>query len=93
MNVRRVRIRVEGTVQGVGYRASTRMTAHGLGLTGWVRNEPDGAVVLEAQGPTATVDALIAWCRRGPGLAEVERLDVAELDAVDAERGFDVRHR
>ncbi len=96
MSLRRVRIRVHGVVQGVGFRAATRATARGLGLAGWVRNEQDGDVVAEAQGPAAQVDALIAWCRRGPPLADVERVDVEELEAhaVDtAEREFGVAYR
>ncbi len=90
MQLRRVRIRVEGQVQGVGYRAATRWCAGELALTGWVRNERDGAVVLEAQGPPTKVDELIAYCRRGPGLADVARLDVEERDVVADERGFAV---
>ena len=54
------RIRVEGRVQGVGFRHWTRSEAEALGLAGWVRNEADGSVLVLAAGPEARVDELIA---------------------------------
>ena len=89
---RRVRARVRGEVQGVSYRASTRYEAARLGLVGWVRNQADGSVLLEAQGPAARVDALVAWCRRGPPMADVEGVDVDEVPAVAGEGGFEIRY-
>lgn len=50
--VRRLRMRFVGEVQGVGFRWTARMVANELGLTGWVRNEPDGSVSMELQGPS-----------------------------------------
>jgi acylphosphatase len=88
MAIRRVRIVVHGVVQGVAYRASTWRQAQALGVVGWVRNLPDGTVELEAQG--ARVDELEAWCRHGPPLADVTKLDVEDVPAVDAERGFEI---
>ena len=75
----RVRIRVTGLVQGVSYRASTQLQARALGLVGWVRNEPDGAVLLEAQGAAAALSTFLAWCRRGPRFAEVEEVVVTRI--------------
>jgi len=89
---RRVRITVRGRVQGVGFRASTAYEAERLGLTGWVRNLPDGAVMLEAQGPAERVAALEAWCRRGPSLSKVTACDVEERALVAGEDDFDIRH-
>jgi acylphosphatase len=86
--MRRVRAIVTGRVQGVAYRASTVFEARGLGLTGWVRNLPDGAVELEAQGDDAVVDALLAWCADGPPAARVAGVSVEERDVVAGERGF-----
>lgn len=54
----RVRVRYSGRVQGVGFRATAREIASRLGLTGWVRNEHDGSVLLEAQGSPEAVSAL-----------------------------------
>jgi acylphosphatase len=87
--MRRVRIVVRGMVQGVAYRASTRYQALELGLTGWVENQDDGSVLLEAQG--ARVGELEAWTRRGPPAARVSATDVEDVPAVDGERGFAIR--
>jgi acylphosphatase len=74
--VRRVRAQVTGRVQGVMFRDSCRREAERLGVVGWVRNEPDGSVVLEAEGAQADVDALVAWCRTGPPGARVTDVSV-----------------
>jgi acylphosphatase len=89
--MRRVRAIVTGRVQGVSYRASTVDEARGHGLTGWVRNLPDGSVELEAQGDDARVIALIAWCAHGPPAARVAGVSVEDLALVDGERGFSQR--
>jgi acylphosphatase len=87
----RVRVRVRGRVQGVSFRATTRHEATRLGLVGWVANERDGSVVLEAQGPAARVEALLGWCRQGPALAAVVAVDVEDQAPVAGERGFEIR--
>lgn len=69
-------IRVVGLVQGVFFRASARDEARRLGLAGSVRNQPDGSVLISAEGPPAALDAFTAWCRHGPPRARVDRLDV-----------------
>ncbi len=71
----RARLLVAGRVQGVAYRQSAVDEARRLGLAGWVRNLPDGRVEAVAEGGRAQVEALVAWCRRGPRLARVD--DVA----------------
>jgi acylphosphatase len=73
------RARVYGLVQGVFYRASTQEKATQLGVAGWVRNCADGSVELEAFGTTTKVEELLAWCRRGPELARVDRVDIEWL--------------
>lgn len=85
------RLVVTGRVQGVWFRQSTLQEARRLGVAGWVRNRPDGSVEAWAQGAPAAVDALVAFCRTGPPNAEVTGVDVAEVDADLALRGFDVR--
>jgi acylphosphatase len=89
--MRRVHAVVRGVVQGVGYRASMLAEATRLGLTGWVRNLPDGSVELEAEGTTAAVDALLAWCARGPWGARVDGVESVEVAPSGAERRFEVR--
>ena len=91
-NLRRIQAHVRGRVQGVAYRASTRHEARRLGLTGWVRNEPDGSVRLEAQGSADAVEALRVWLARGPSLAQVTGVDVGELAVVAGEADFVVRY-
>jgi acylphosphatase len=90
-HMRRVRAIVSGRVQGVGYRAATVTEARRLGLHGWVKNRPDGAVELEAEGPDDKVGALIGWCEYGPPAAQVTKVAVDELAATGADRAFTVR--
>jgi len=73
----RARIRVTGVVQGVFYRQATAQEANRLGVSGTVRNLADGAVEVEAEGERRAVEALVAWCRRGPPAARVEDVEVA----------------
>jgi len=87
---RRAHAIATGLVQGVGYRASTAHEARALGLAGWVRNLPDGAVELEVEGPVDDVAALLAWCDRGPPAARVKHVAVTEC-APTGETGFEVR--
>jgi acylphosphatase len=74
----RVHLLIEGRVQGVFFRASAQAEASRLGLTGWVRNSPDGAVEIVAEGERKRIDDLIAWCRRGPRGAEVENVQIQQ---------------
>ncbi len=73
----RSRMRISGVVQGVFYRQSTADEARRLGLSGTVRNLEDGAVEVVAEGPRAAVEALAAWCRRGPPAARVDEVRVS----------------
>ena len=73
---------VTGHVQGVFFRASMREQADRLGVTGWVRNEPDGTVHAHLEGAPEAVDELVSWCAEGPPAARVS--DVARSDAEPA---------
>jgi acylphosphatase len=77
----RVRLVARGRVQGVFYRASTREQARALGLTGWVRNLPDGSVEVLAEGPRERLERLVAWCRQGPPAARVSAVEPQWSDA------------
>lgn len=81
-DTRTVRAVISGRVQGVWYRGWTVDQATALGLTGWVRNNPDGTVEALFHGPAATVDTMLANCRSGPPLARVD--DIRVTDTNDA---------
>ncbi len=85
----RYRIRVEGRVQGVWFRESTRERAGALGVQGWVRNLPDGSVEAVVEGPAAAVNALLEWMKHGPEYAVVTRVGVVE-EVPQGEQGFRV---
>ncbi|MEQ8664591.1 MAG: acylphosphatase [Rhodospirillales bacterium] len=85
-----VRVIVNGRVQGVWYRAWTVENATELGLSGWVRNRHDSTVEASLAGPADVVDAMIGRMRKGPPLADVTRLDVAD-DPEPVEPGFHQR--
>lgn len=87
----RARLRIRGRVQGVYYRASTREEALRLGVRGWVRNLADGGVEVLCEGPRAGVDALCAWCGRGPAGARVDVVEVAWEAGGEALVGFEIR--
>jgi acylphosphatase len=72
----RARFRVTGLVQGVFYRQSTADEATRLGLSGAVRNLPDGSVEVVAEGPRDAVLRLAAFCQQGPPAARVEGVEV-----------------
>ena len=74
----RARLRVTGRVQGVYYRDSCRQMAQRLGVNGWVRNCPDGAVEVVAEGGRNDLDALASWCRHGPPRAVVTAVEVID---------------
>jgi acylphosphatase len=74
----RLRLIIEGRVQGVWFRESTRRQAFGLGVTGWVRNRPEGSVEVLAEGPEESVRRLAAWCHQGPSAARVTRVRESE---------------
>ena len=85
-----MRIRVEGRVQGVGYRWWTVRQARALGLDGWVRNRPDGGVEILAIGDASALRALAQACRRGPSSAVVQRVET-EATEDDGSQSFDER--
>jgi acylphosphatase len=90
--IRTVRVTVRGEVQGVGFRWFVRSRARELSLAGWVRNTPDGAVELLAQGAVQPVATLIDAVRRGPPAALVAACEIDELPPQhDLLTPFDIR--
>ena len=80
-------LRIEGRVQGVGYRDWMLREAQRLGLHGWVRNRPDGSVQALIAGDEGAVGAMLTACRRGPMLARVDRIEES-LAEEPVEPGF-----
>ena len=76
----RVRTRIHGRVQGVWFRAATQEQARRHGVSGWVRNRPDGAVEALFEGTPEAVALLVAFVRRGPPAAQVARVEELEED-------------
>ena len=76
--MKRVRVRFVGRVQGVGFRATCRAIAVGRPVTGWVRNEPDGSVLLEAQGDAPALEEFLQAIhdRMGRNIQHADRADV-----------------
>jgi acylphosphatase len=84
---RAVRVRIEGRVQGVWFRAWTEDRARALGLGGWVRNRRDGSVEALFAGPESAVAAMLAACRQGPPAARVTNV-VEEPADPPTDQGF-----
>jgi DNA ligase D-like protein (predicted 3'-phosphoesterase) len=81
---------VHGAVQGVGYRDAVRRRALELGAGGWVRNEEDGTVQAHFEGPSAAVDALVAFLGEGPRGAEATSVEVEQVK-VEGHEQFAIR--
>ena len=84
-------VRLTGRVQGVFFRAWAQEQARALGVTGWVRNCPDGRVEAHVEGDEQAVEQIIEKMRSGPPSAQVEDLRVWEIEAFDYD-DFEVRH-
>jgi acylphosphatase len=81
---------VEGRVQGVFFRESTRRAARSRGVDGWVRNRADGAVEAVFEGSPEAVESLVAFAERGPRGAAVSRVEAFDEEQ-EGLRGFEVR--
>jgi len=82
-------IKVFGLVQGVFFRYTTRKIARKLGLTGYVKNLPDGSVYIEAEGPNDKIYELLEFSKKGPRHAQVEKVEHEILEPTHRYKGFD----
>lgn len=89
MSAVRRHVWVSGRVQGVWFRYHTQEAAQRLGVTGWVRNLPDGRVEAVFEGDESAVSAVVAWCRRGPSAARVSGVEV-RVEEPTGNEGFEV---
>jgi len=78
--MKRTIIRVSGKVQGVYFRASAKEEANRLGISGIVKNEIDGSVYIEAEGPDPALERFIQWCKVGPRNAQVSSCVVESVE-------------
>lgn len=90
-DVRRLALRFEGEVQGVGFRWTSRNVAGRLGLVGWVRNEWDGSVSMELQGTSRQIAEFFgamanAWGRFAPDYVIADKTEIAPRDDEDSFR-------
>ena len=90
MNNVRVHLIIEGRVQRVWFRESTRREAVSLRLSGWVKNLPDGAVETLIEGTEDQVTKLVSWCHRGPAAANVIRVHQNQEDWQGEFNSFDI---
>ena len=89
---KRLHLIIRGRVQGIFYRDNTAQQAQKLGLTGFVRNLPDGAVEVVAEGEEEQLKKLAALCRRGPALAKVEKTEECWEEGKQEFSDFGVRY-
>ena len=88
----RAHVIVHGLVQGVWFRASTKDEADRLGVTGWVRNLPDGSVEAVFEGEKKKVEEIVGWCHKGPSGAKVSKVEIV-WESYTGEFGrFDIRY-
>lgn len=86
----RYKIKVKGKVQGVFYRSTAQAKARELGLSGWVKNEEDGSVLIEAEGEEQKILKLVDWCREGPGAAIVNDIEYGQIEP-EGVNGFEIK--
>ncbi len=90
--MKRVWLVVHGSVQGVFFRSNTKKEALSLGLKGYVRNIDNGCVEVVAEGPEDKIKEFIAFCKKGPEMANVSKVDVKFEEASGKFEGFEVRY-
>lgn len=84
-------LKITGRVQGVGYRAFASRVAKNLNLAGYVKNMVDGSVYIEIEGPQEKVDNMVLQCKKGPGWAYVENVNLTTAP-LQSFSEFKVRH-
>ena len=92
MKKRRVHVWITGRVQGVFFRAYTRDAAQLIGVTGWVRNLPDGRVEAVFEGVSDKVERMIEWCREGSPMSRIERVELLEEVYIGDFDGLAITH-
>lgn len=83
MQKKSISLKITGKVQGVGFRYSALNKATELGIKGFVKNQSDGSVYIEAESPKEIIDQFIEWCWKGPSWARVDNILVNDLPKQD----------
>lgn len=91
-NAVRKEITVAGRVQGVGFRFFTQQTAANLRITGWVKNQTDGTVIMEVQGTPQQLDNLMTRLKQGNGYSKVTQIKIEDLEVDKEENKFGIRY-
>ena len=86
----RAHLIISGRVQGVFFRMETKKTADDSKVSGWVRNKQDGSVEALLEGKEKSVKAVIEWCRKGPPVAHVRKVDIRFEDYKGEFETFDI---
>jgi len=81
-------LKISGEVHGVGFRNAAYWKARKLSVFGFIMNEPDGSVYIEAEGDEEALNDFLAWCQKGPITAKVSKVEVAWADAHGKFTGF-----
>lgn len=76
--MRHLNIKISGQVQGVAFRYSAKEVADHLNTTGFVKNDPDSTVYIEAEGEEEDLGKFVEWCKTGPKFARVVKVEVSE---------------
>ncbi len=91
LQMKKVKMNVQGRVQGVGFRYMTKIVADQLGVTGTVKNEEDGSVTIEAAGEEETIDQFIKEVKLSPSPSgRVQYIDLQEHPMMEERKKFDV---
>lgn len=91
-NKARAHIFVSGRVQGVFFRENTKNKAKSFGITGWIRNLPDGRVEAVLEEEKDQIEELIKWIKKGPIIARVDDVDVAWEEYQGEFKDFEIRY-
>nr|BAL57570.1 acylphosphatase [uncultured Chloroflexota bacterium] len=87
----RVRIIIEGWLQGMNFRYQTQQQARKLGLVGFVRTLSDGRIEIEAQGDRKQVEQLLEWCQQEPHSTHIRNILYRFDDPIERYSAFNVR--
>jgi len=74
--MKHIDIRITGKVQGVSFRATTKAVADQMGVRGFVRNESDGSVFIEAESDDVLLEVFLEWCHEGSDRSKIEQVEV-----------------